>query len=608
MSQIYKASTGGGGSGITTIDGDTGFVTGSTVTIYANQAGNNCGQTVLFSGDDATTMTMNVSDGSGNTAIGNDATFSFSCTNNTILGQDITVGFSVNNDVIIGQDMIIGSEGGGNVVIGQATSIGHANSSVIIGQGSAGGGYHGSNCIVIGAGSFILPSSNANEIAIGAETLVNDSFGNGNIAIGTFTLNTLNPDGAGGGNNNTSCGTNSLFNLSNGNDNTALGVNAGNSYTSTETKNLVLGSHCLGTVGESRAIHIADATSTAGYSATTCFIGGIYGVTVSSPSMVTIDSAGQLGSAAISSGGIQTIDGNTGSVTGSTVTIETVTATDSGTTLFTGNAGHTILSLNYLNNVSNLLIGPPGATFTNATANTGFGYKALEDLVDADSPGSNTAYGAFAGSRITSGSGNVCLGPTAGGNITTGSENVMITNGTSITGSLTGTGNICIGVGTAENYVNAESFNILIGNSDGVANETNQLRLGYTTGNASLITGTFIDGIAGTTIANHVAVLVNSATGQLGDISSSLRFKQDVKTIDSSKIHSLNPVAFKYKKTPTEQQYGLIAEEVFKVMPELIAYDAKGEIYSVQYHKMYALLLSEIQKLRKDVDQIKGTK
>jgi hypothetical protein len=123
----------------------------------------------------------------------------------------------------------------------------------------------------------------------------------------------------------------------------------------------------------------------------------------------------------------------------------------------------------------------------------------------------------------------------------------------------------------------------------------------------SVQTRTFIAGIRGTPMTNGVPVLINS-NGQLGTPGeSSRRFKEDIRDMaDSSQgLFALRPVTFHYKE-PAEDgvnplEYGLIAEEVAPVYPDLVAYGADGQIETVQYHKLTPMLLNELQHLHRQV-------
>ena len=167
-------------------------------------------------------------------------------------------------------------------------------------------------------------------------------------------------------------------------------------------------------------------------------------------------------------------------------------------------------------------------------------------------------------------------------------------------GNLTGSLNTALGQNAGQGLVDGnESNNIDIGaNVEGVAGESNTIRLGNTD-----ITDTFISGISGTTVASGAAVLVDS-NGHLGTVTSSKRFKEEIRPMNktSEAIFSLEPVTFRYKKEIDSagiQQLGLIAEDVEKVNPDLIVRDKEGKPYSVRYDQVNAMLLNEFLKEHK---------
>jgi uncharacterized coiled-coil protein SlyX len=163
-----------------------------------------------------------------------------------------------------------------------------------------------------------------------------------------------------------------------------------------------------------------------------------------------------------------------------------------------------------------------------------------------------------------------------------------------------GSGNTALGY-LAGNAIALGNDNIDIGNT-GVASDSATIRIG------SGQTATFIVGIRGVTTGNAdaVPVLIDSA-GQLGTMSSSRRFKKEIKPMDkaSDAILALKPVTFHYKSDNTDTpQFGLIAEEVAQVNPALVVHDEKGEIYTVRYEAINAMLLNEfLNEHRKNEEQ-----
>ena len=125
----------------------------------------------------------------------------------------------------------------------------------------------------------------------------------------------------------------------------------------------------------------------------------------------------------------------------------------------------------------------------------------------------------------------------------------------------------------------------------GSASEARTLRLG------NLQTRAFIAGVAGKPVTG-TTVLINSA-GKLGTLVSSARYKRDIQDMGerSQKLLQLRPVTFRYKQDAQGQrQYGLIAEEVAKVYPELVTKGTDGKIESVQYQEVIPMLLNEVQR------------
>ena len=156
----------------------------------------------------------------------------------------------------------------------------------------------------------------------------------------------------------------------------------------------------------------------------------------------------------------------------------------------------------------------------------------------------------------------------------------------------------------AGNSLTTGSNNIDIGNV-GVAAEASTIRIG-----SGAQTRTFIAGIRGKTTVNvnAIPVVIDSA-GQLGTTSSSRRFKKEIKPMDqtSEAILGLKPVTFHYKSDNTgTPQFGLIAEEVAKVNQDLVVRDENGEIYTVRYEAVNAMLLNEFLKEHRKVEALQA--
>src|SRR5205823_9605900 len=169
----------------------------------------------------------------------------------------------------------------------------------------------------------------------------------------------------------------------------------------------------------------------------------------------------------------------------------------------------------------------------------------------------------------------------------------------------TGSSNIALGSNAGVNLTTG-SNNIDIGNK-GKAGESDYIRIG-TKGTQ---THTLIAGISGATVAGGVGVIIDT-NGHLGTVVSSERFKDKVKPMDkaSEVILALKPVTFRYTKELDPAgipQFGLVAEEVEKVNPDLVARDEQGKPYSVRYEAVNAMLLNEFLKEHRKVEKLEST-
>jgi hypothetical protein len=211
----------------------------------------------------------------------------------------------------------------------------------------------------------------------------------------------------------------------------------------------------------------------------------------------------------------------------------------------------------------------------------------------------NTAIGERALLNNTTGGNNTANGVNALQLNTTGDNNAA--NGVSaLYHNTTGISNIALGFQAGFNLTTG-SHNIDIGNI-GIAGESNRIRIGT----VGAQTAAFIAGIHGVAVTG-AGVVVNS-NGQLGVAPSSARFKAEIKPMDkaSEALFALKPVTFHYKPEldPTGiAQFGLVADEVEKVNPDLVARDADGKPYTVRYEAVNAMLLNEFLKEHKKVEE-----
>ena len=380
-----------------------------------------------------------------------------------------------------------------------------------------------------------------------------------NAAFGPWALesvtsgsaNTVAGYGAGSsitsGGGNVAVGRSALTSATSGGNNTAVGANAGDSLT-TGSYNIDIGNE--GVAGESATTRIGDSNQTR------AFISGIRGVTTGSDDAypVLIDSNGQLG----------------------TVNSSLRSSSDS---LYLGSGALGSLTAGY---------------------NSAFGAGALASVT---SGAYNTVAGHGAGNGITSGGSNVAVGELALNHTTSGSNNTAI--GFWALRSNSGDNNTALGF-NAGTSVTTGSNNIDIGNQ-GVIGESATTRIG----DSGIQTRTFISSIRGVTTgsANAVAVVIDS-NGQLGTVSSSRTVKRDIEDMGDTTgaIMGLRPVRFRYKVhgPDSPEQYGLVAEEVAEVAPDLVARNQNGEIETVYYDKVNAMLLNQVQTQQRVIEKLES--
>ena len=240
---------------------------------------------------------------------------------------------------------------------------------------------------------------------------------------------------------------------------------------------------------------------------------------------------------------------------------------------------------------------------TTGSNNTATGYQALFKNTDDDNTAdgmqalqqnttcfNNAASGSNSMRGNVGGYGNVANGAYSLFANTSGFRNTAL-GAAALYSNTTGNYNIAVGY-FAGKFLGTGSNNIDIG-SNGAAADANTIRIG----DQATQTATYIAGIGGSAVIG--ADVVVDGTGRLGVIASSARYKKDVKDMGktSEGLMKLRPVTFRYKDDERgTKQYGLVAEEVERVYPELVVYDANGKVESVRYSMLTSMLLNELQK------------
>jgi hypothetical protein len=409
------------------------------------------------------------------------------------------------------------------------------------------------------------PTMGTDNTAIGNNALFNNTTGSSNTATGDAALifnttggaNTATGAGAlnrnGGGSNNTANGFQALFSNTSDN-NTATGYQALSSNSA--------GSGNTATGVAALQHNNVDGNTAMGYQA--LFSNTTGGATATGYQALFSNTTGHFNTATGAFTLLSNTTGNSNTAMGDGALGSNTSGgnnTATGDSALGGNTignNNTATGSNALNNN------------TTGNANTATGYLTLLN----NTASNNTATGYQALLNNTSGGNNIALGNLAGHNLTTGSNNIDIGN-------------------------------------QGVGGESAKIRIGK----QGTQTGTFIAGIynisepATTSVIKPVYI---NSNGQLGTAApaSSQRFKEQVRPMDKSSeaILALKPVTFKYKKdSEGTPQFGLIAEQVEKVAPDLVVHDEGGKPYTVRYEAVNAMLLNEFLKAHREAQQLKAT-
>jgi hypothetical protein len=423
------------------------------------------------------------------------------------------------------------------------------------------GGYPGFNTAE-GEDALFSLTTGLHNTAVGWHALYTNVNGNGNTATGRQALLNNTADA------NTATGYSALFSNTTGIQNTATGVSALQNNT-TGNWNTAIGVNAL------ISNTTADANTATGFQA-------LFSNTTGTENTAT---------------GYEALYSNT---TGFNNTATGIAALYSNTTGDRNTATGRVALVNNTTGRLNTAAGN-GALLSNTT-----GFR-------------NTATGQAALLNNTTGPANTADGDAALFNNVTGFQNTAV--GESALFNSTGFLNTALGYAAGD--FTTGNNNIVLGNL-GVAAESDTIRIGVQVaatdefGNPHPAhTATYVAGINGTTISRGAAVFVD-ANGRLGTRSSSQRFKTRIKPMDkaSEAILALEPVTFHYKKEidPDQvPQFGLVAEDVEKVNPDLVVRDAEGKVYSVRYEAVNAMLLNEflkehrtVQEQQKEIDALRA--
>jgi hypothetical protein len=226
-------------------------------------------------------------------------------------------------------------------------------------------------------------------------------------------------------------------------------------------------------------------------------------------------------------------------------------------------------------------------SLTSGVGNNAIGFQAL---LHNTTGVHNTADGFAALSRTTTGQHNTATGDEALGSNTNGSFNTA--DGAHALENNTGTGNTALGFAAGANVTTA----------------TNVICLGAGVLGANQNNSCFIGNVFNQTSPGGTAVFVD-ASGKLGTITSSRRFKEEIEPMAqaSEGLFALKPVTFRYKKGIDPQripQFGLVAEDVEAVNPDLVVRDEEGKVNTVRYDAVNAMLLNEFLKEHRKVEEL----
>jgi hypothetical protein len=502
-------------------------------------------------------------------------------------------GVSVFNSGPATTDLIIDMNGfyaapsdlSGNTAVGSGALVSNiaANASGIfntaIGVNALSNNTTGLQNTAVGKAALQANTTGASNTADGVGALANNTTGGNNTASGVLALVTN-----GTGSANVAYGVGALQSNTTGNDNAATGTDALQSNTTgtgnTATGYMALSSNTTASGNTANGFFALSANTTGG------------GNTATGTSTLQSNTTGNDNTA----NGYLALQNNT---TGNANTAQGFDALQFNTSGFSNTAGGAFALQSNTTGSANTAQGEFALNSnTTGTNNTAQGVEAL----DANIIGSrNTAQGANALESST-GNDNSAAGASALFSNTTGSQNTAV-GSSALYFNASGNGNIAIGYQAG--YGVTGSNNIHIG-AQGAPGDSGTIRIGT----PSIQTSFLVAGVSNVNLggdSNAVGVLIDTTTGQLGIASSSRRYKEDINDMGeaSRDLMRLRPVTFRYKKPLADGskpiQYGLIAEEVNEVYPDLVAHSADGQIETVKYQVLDSMLLNEVQRQQAEI-------
>ncbi len=476
-----------------------------------------------------------------------------------------TVAGSTAGCIKMGGSVMLRNYGTNNIFLGSSGNTtltpAVAVANIGIGNGALDSLTTGVGNTAIGVGTLNVNTTGRGNIAIGGVALGANTSGSHNIGLGYHAL-TANTTAS----NNIAIGDHSLETNIIGTENIAIGINALNANTA--DSNIAIGYNALNlnmTGGSNVAIAPAALqANTTGANNIAIGITALFANTTADNNVAI----GALAMAANTTGGSNTAVGTTSLRTNTT------------------GANNVAVGINAM------------AANTTAANNVAVGCDALQ----ANTTGTeNVALGYLAMGLSVSGNRNTAIGMDALNILTSGSYNTACGR-SSLLNLGTGSSNVALGYNAGVAYNAAETNNIVIG-ATGIVGDTNAIHIGDTPTGAqwTALTSCSIGGIRGvtTTLNDAIPVLISS-TGQLGTVSSSRAYKENIADLGSisKSIYSLRPVSFNYKSDKSKREnYGLIAEEVDKEMPNLVVYNSQQAPETVRYLDLIPLMLNEMIKI-----------